>query len=213
MAITSASTRKGKARADPIPSKSQATSSSSDSDSESGSSSSSSESESEEEITPDYLESLLEKARQNVSSAAVSQDTSSGHLGEAEIIQLGNGEAEQYAIHSRSCQYLLQDGQLTFFMVHTRKLPTLDPGVLPDPYITPGATRRDAPARVRDLDAEQAEASSSALNSLPTPPVRPPSPSSRLTKKQQKAVRSHASRSTQAMSLCCSSILIHVMYS
>lgn len=78
-----------------------------------------------------------------------------------------------------------------YLFVCPRKLPALDPGVLLDPYITPGATRRDAPARVRDLDAERAESSSSALNSLPAPPVRPPSPSSKLTKKQQKAVRLH----------------------
>lgn len=199
MAVASRSTKGN----NPIPSTSMPASSDSDSDSESGSSSSSSEPESDEEITQDYLETLLEKARQNIANAAASKSqapTSLTRHGEEEIIRLGDEDPEQYAIFLMY-MYLSLDAQRMCLFVCPRKLPALDPGVLLDPYITPGATRRDAPARVRDLDAERAESSSSALNSLPAPPVRPPSPSSRLTKKQQKAVRRHIYCLTRAVTI------------
>ena len=66
------------------------TSSNSNSDSDSNSpEDTESESDSEDEITPEYLESLLEKARQNVAST-------SSKFNEEDIIKLGGGSKEEY---------------------------------------------------------------------------------------------------------------------
>jgi hypothetical protein len=79
---------------------------------------------------------------------------------------------------------------LAWFSSHSRSLPPLDPGTLPNSYITLGKTLNDAPLAVRDLDAERVMESSSSL-SAPAPPVPPPELTKSgkpLTKKEKKAV-------------------------
>lgn len=67
----------------------------------------------------------------------------------------------------------------------SRKLPLLDPGVLPKTYFTLSATHQEASSLTHDLDAERAERSTASLIA-PAPPVQPdPDP---LTKKEKKAV-------------------------
>ena len=85
---------KGKEILDPQNSRKTGSNTSSNSNSNSDSDSNSSEdteseSDSEDEITPEYLESLLEKARQNVAST-------SSKFNEEEIIKLGGGSKEEY---------------------------------------------------------------------------------------------------------------------
>jgi len=76
-----------------------------------------------------------------------------------------------------------------------RQLPRLNPGKLPDSYITLGAAWRDGPSAVRDLDAERTEKLSSTL-AVPAPPIPPPELTNSgkpLTKKEKKSVGySHA---------------------
>ncbi|KAI0055866.1 Fcf2-domain-containing protein [Artomyces pyxidatus] len=175
MSLTAMQKGKGKALLPLVddPSNNQATashssssSSSSDSSGSDSDSDSDSESVSDEEVTQEYLESLLEKARQNAAAASrpqISQEDGA----EEEIIHLGDPESEQ------------------------KKLPTLDPGILPEPYIILGPTRRDAPTAIRDLDAERAAQSTSSL-STPTPPLPPPEITKSgvpLTRREKKALK------------------------
>jgi hypothetical protein len=79
---------------------------------------------------------------------------------------------------------------LAWFSFHSRSLPPLDPGTLPNSYITLGKTLNDAPLAVRDLDAERVMESSLSL-STPAPPAPPPELTKSgkpLTKKEKKAV-------------------------
>lgn len=83
---------KGKGKAIPEPTSSTSSSSGSGSGSESSSSEDTeSESDSEDEITPEYLESLLQKARQNVASTSRKSN-------EEEVIKLGGGSKEGYVL-------------------------------------------------------------------------------------------------------------------
>ncbi|KAI0042480.1 Fcf2-domain-containing protein [Auriscalpium vulgare] len=165
---------KGKGKAMPEDREHEQSSSSSSSGSEPNSSSESdsdssddSASDSEEDITPEYLESLLDKARQNAAGSASTSNppARSGFLSlEEDIIDLGGAD---------------------------RQLPALDPGTLPKSYITLGATRRDGPSQVRDLGAEQAVQSASNLLA-PAPPPAPPALTKSgvpLTKKERKAMK------------------------
>ena len=154
------------------------------SESESDSDTDSSEDDDENEISPEYLDSLLEKARASI--AAKAAQTTSIHQGNAledDVIRLDDPESEL------PCVFLF------FFLnpwssYHFRHLPPLDPGALPPSYITFGKTPYDAPSAIRDLDAERAMESSSSL-SVPAPPVPPPELTESgkpLTKKEKKAV-------------------------
>lgn len=152
---------------------SESSESDSDSDSDSSSDSESDESDgrgsgsenSDDEVSQEFLDSLLEKARQNLTAEA---DTA-GSGGEEEVIKLGGGEdlSEQH-------------------------LPPLDPGQLPTPYIELSEDAQAGPSkvRVRDLDIEEAE----KVTASKTPDVPAPPPSARplgkpLTKKEQKALK------------------------
>ncbi|KAH8104818.1 Fcf2 pre-rRNA processing-domain-containing protein [Cristinia sonorae] len=167
---------KGKARAmapsssphRQLPSKSGSSSSSSsgsDSDSDSDSSS-----DSDEEISQEYLNSFLEKARQN--AIARQQEKISGDVvrldveEEEEVIQLEGGKAEQ-------------------------SLPRLDPGLLPPSYFELGESRKAGPSKVRDLDAERAEKVTSTITAPEKPIVSKPvaKDGKPLTKKQIKVVK------------------------
>ncbi|KIK91892.1 hypothetical protein PAXRUDRAFT_26888 [Paxillus rubicundulus Ve08.2h10] len=146
--------------------------SSSDSSSDSGSSDSSSDSDPEEDITPEYLQSLLDKARQNVREEArrakmLQEEKQAAGFGEEEIIKVGGEEEED------------------------KPLPPMDPGALPSPYFEFGTTRHEAPSSVRDPDISRAEAASSSV-SVPRPPEDPNAGWRQLTKKQRKAVRTYA---------------------
>lgn len=81
---------KGKGKAIPEPTSSASSSSGSGSES-SSSEDTESESDSEDEITPEYLESLLQKARQNVASTSRKSN-------EEEVIKLGGGSKEGYVL-------------------------------------------------------------------------------------------------------------------
>ncbi|KAA1469753.1 Fcf2-domain-containing protein [Dentipellis sp. KUC8613] len=171
MPLTSADKGKGKAVAPPEDVHESTSESESDSEIASSSNSSSSDSESEDsgdEITEEYLESLLEKARKRViekkkAGTVVVDETQSA---EEDILMLGDAASEQ------------------------QKLPPLDPGTTKS-YITFGATRRDGPSSLQDPDAEQAEQSTSALVA-PAPPLPPPEltrSGKPLTKKEKKALK------------------------
>ncbi|KZP33516.1 Fcf2-domain-containing protein [Athelia psychrophila] len=140
------------------------------SDSESGSeetyssaASSDSDSDSEDEITPEYLEALLQKAR--LSAAAAQLKLHDAGSQEEEIINLGSSVQES--------------------------LPALDPGKLPPAYIELGKSRRDGPSLIRDPDVERAVLASSSYD-VPAPPAPPPELTKSgkpLTKKEKKALK------------------------
>jgi hypothetical protein len=139
-------------------------------------SNSSSESKSEEEdssedednVSREYLDSLLEKARRSIASKATQKTvTNKGDILEEDMIGL--------------------DGPETGL----KSLPPLDPGTLPPSYITLGKTLNDAPLAVRDLDAERVMELASSL-AAPAPPAPPPELTKSgkpLTKKEKKALK------------------------
>ncbi|KAF8194243.1 Fcf2 pre-rRNA processing-domain-containing protein [Pholiota molesta] len=139
------------------------TSNSSSSESES----SSDDSESEDEITQDYLDSLLKKAMQNAE--------------EAEKLLQTPLEEEN---HEEEVITLADETQVP--------IPSLDPGKLPAPYITLGASRFDGPSAFRDPEVERT-AKATASTSAPTPPIPPEELTKSgkpLTKKEKKELRS-----------------------
>ncbi|KAJ6512184.1 Fcf2 pre-rRNA processing-domain-containing protein [Mycena vitilis] len=98
----------------------------------------------EPEITPEYLKSLLDQARENARAA--------------KRLQQSEGPQEEEDI-------LVLDAKPS-------KIPRLDPGVLPRPYITLGKRKGD-PSFLRDPDVELAEKASSS-HVVPAPPIPPP---------------------------------------
>jgi len=178
--MTYSTQQKGKGRllpSEPVEdtdfSKSPSLSSASSSSSSSSCSSSESESDSadsseDEEISQEYLDSLLEKARKSIAAkAAQNPAAKNGNTLAEDTIDLDDPGSE------------------------LKSLPPLDPGSLPQPYITLGERPNDAPSAIRDLDAERAMKASSSI-SAPTPPVPPPelTRSGRpLTKKEKKALK------------------------
>ncbi|EKM51997.1 uncharacterized protein PHACADRAFT_177413 [Phanerochaete carnosa HHB-10118-sp] len=120
----------------------------------------------DEELSQEFLESLLDKARQNMSAKA---QTALSSGGEEEVIQLGGTDD------------LVED-----------RLPLLDPGKLPAPYIELPDDSQAGPSkvRVRDLDTEQAEKiTASKIPDVPAPPPSARPVGQPLTKKEQKALR------------------------
>ncbi|TBU47395.1 Fcf2-domain-containing protein [Dichomitus squalens] len=181
MAVTALEKGKGRARpedleADEIEQTSAASASSADSDS-SGSdsdsdspddfSSSGSDSNSEDDVTPEFLESLLTQARQNVRAKAKQL---AGGGGEEEFIQLGGDEG---------------DNDTT-----AKPLPPLDTGSLPASYITLPETRGAGPSKLRDPDVEHVQkvASSIQVPAAPAPPELTKD-GKKLTKKERKQMK------------------------
>ncbi|KAF8208848.1 Fcf2 pre-rRNA processing-domain-containing protein [Mycena galopus ATCC 62051] len=116
----------------------------------------------EPEITPEYLQSLLDQARENARAAKRLQQPSEDSP-EDDVIVL---QAEP------------------------KKLPRLDPGVLPRPYFTLGKRKID-PSVLRDPEVELAEKASSSYV-VPAPPIPPPELTKSgkpLTKKERKALK------------------------
>ncbi|KAJ7505412.1 Fcf2 pre-rRNA processing-domain-containing protein [Mycena galericulata] len=119
--------------------------------------------DSEPEITAEYLESLLNKARENARAAKQLSQQSEGPQEEEDVIVL---QAEP------------------------AKIPPLDPGVLPRPYFTLGKRKTD-PSTMRDPDVELAEKASSSYV-VPAPPIPPPEltkSGNPLTKRERKALK------------------------
>ncbi|KAJ7784669.1 Fcf2 pre-rRNA processing-domain-containing protein [Mycena metata] len=117
----------------------------------------------EPEITTEYLQSLLNQARENARAAKRLQQQSEVPLEEDDVIIL---QAEP------------------------AKIPRLDPGVLPKPYFTLGKRRGD-PSIIRDPDVELAEKASSSYV-VPAPPIPPPELTKSgkpLTKRERKALK------------------------
>ncbi|KAG6376952.1 hypothetical protein JVT61DRAFT_986 [Boletus reticuloceps] len=132
----------------------------------------STDSDSEEVITPEYLQSLLDKARQNVREEAqrvkmLREEGEMHAFGEQDIIQIGEGDEAK------------EEQQ--------QPLPPLDPGVLPPPYFEFGNARHQAPTSVRDPDVAHTEVASSSM-SIPAPPEDPNADWKQLTKKAAKGV-------------------------
>jgi hypothetical protein len=174
--LTSTKNDKGKCREVEIEQQTESLSSSgsSSSDTDSSESLSDSDSESEDElITPDYLESLLQKARQNAATRTreASQEGAGGQ--EEEVIKLPPEPQQGYARQSLFIP--------SSYQVFHRPLPSLNPGKLPPAYFDLGATRYER-SSIRDPDVEQITRD----YATPTPPVPPTG--TRLTKKEQKAV-------------------------
>ncbi|KAI0923251.1 hypothetical protein AcV5_007433 [Taiwanofungus camphoratus] len=146
-------------------------SSSSDSDADTTSSDfDSSESDSDEEITQEFLDSLLDKARRNATLIAhggygneVAEDAQ-----EEEVIQLDEGTKPE-----------------------ERPLPLLDTGSLPTPYMKLAESRKAGPSTIRDLDLERVEQAASSLTA-PAVSIRPPAltkSAKPLTKREKKALK------------------------
>ncbi|KAG6827420.1 hypothetical protein H0H92_011868 [Tricholoma furcatifolium] len=149
MALSTTPSRKGKEKAVELPLSASSSTSSSESERSSDSSDSDlSDSDSDDPVTPEYLESLLNKARQNYAAAAAKEDASTSFTREEEVIGLEEDASQ-------------------------KPLPPLDPGVLPPSYFELGATRTDGPSSMRDPDVESAEKASSS-RSVPAPPMAPP---------------------------------------
>ncbi|KAI0662267.1 hypothetical protein C8Q70DRAFT_636015 [Cubamyces menziesii] len=149
-----------------------------DSDSsDSGSSSSESEedsdsdSDSEEDVTPEFLESLLAKARQNATRTATKQ-VASGN-GEEEFIQLNSDDEDENGKKKEP------------------PLPPLDTGSLPSPYITLPDSRAAGPSRLRDPDVEHVQKAASSISApaVPPPPPELTADGKRLTKKEVKKMK------------------------
>ncbi|ESK95048.1 deoxynucleotidyltransferase terminal-interacting protein 2 [Moniliophthora roreri MCA 2997] len=137
-------------------------SSSSSSDSDSDSNTSDTDSDESEIITEEYLESLLQKARQKLAS---------------------NSKNPAYGGHEEEVLALEKDS--------TTPLPELDPGTVPTPYFTLGKGRNEGPSSLRDPEIERVETSTSSLD-MPAPPVPPPELTKSgkpFTKKQKKELR------------------------
>ncbi|KAN0127335.1 Fcf2 domain containing protein [Lactarius tabidus] len=123
-------------------------------------------SEDEDEITQEYLDSLLEKARASIAEKAA-KNTPAKDTSEEDVIRLDDLDSE------------------------FKGLPPLDPGTLPPSYITFGESPLDAPSAIRDLDVERVMESSSS-RSVPAPPRPPPELTKSgkpLTKKEKKALK------------------------
>ncbi|KAH0831923.1 hypothetical protein J3R83DRAFT_12806 [Lanmaoa asiatica] len=130
---------------------------------------STSDSDTEEEVTPEYLQSLLDKARRNAREEArrvkmLQEEKETDGFGEEEIIKISDREEEE------------------------KPLPPLDPGVLPPPYFEFDKARHQAPTSVRDPDVTHAEAASSSA-SVPAPPEDLNADWKQLTRKQRKALK------------------------
>ncbi|KII86872.1 hypothetical protein PLICRDRAFT_125670 [Plicaturopsis crispa FD-325 SS-3] len=162
--MSPASLNKGKGKATPPVSRSRSRSESgSDSDSESSASASDSGSDSESDVAaPEYLESLLDKAR----AAARAKKASERPDGEEEVITLGAG-------------------------LENEELPPLKPGSLPPAYFDFGDSRHAGPSSIRDPDilVAQKVASSIAEPSAPIPPPELMKSGKTLTKKEKKALK------------------------
>ncbi|KAJ7758490.1 Fcf2 pre-rRNA processing-domain-containing protein [Mycena maculata] len=120
-------------------------------------------SDSEPEVTPEYLESLLNKARENARVAKQSSQPSEDPQDEDDVIVLQKEPA---------------------------KIPALDPGVLPRPYFTLEKRKSD-PYTMRDPDVELAEKVSSSYV-VPAPPIPPPELTKSgkpLTKRERKELK------------------------
>ncbi|KAL5482812.1 FCF2 [Sanghuangporus weigelae] len=162
-----------------LPAKSIVSSSSSASESESDSSSSSSissESESDSdsefgEISQEYLNSLLEKAKEDLRTKAQEKGKGKGRaFGEEEDeIRLGDEQDED----------------------DSKELPQLEPGNLPPGYFDFKDSDAKKPPELRDIDAERLDgiaSSSSAPAALPAPPELGKD-GRKLTKKEKKQLK------------------------
>ncbi|KAJ7254377.1 Fcf2 pre-rRNA processing-domain-containing protein [Mycena haematopus] len=117
---------------------------------------------SEPEITPEYLQSLLNQARENARAAKRLQQPS-------------EDPAEE---------------DILILQAEPPKLPRLDPGVLPRPYFILGKHKSD-PSLLRDPQVELAEKASSSYV-VPAPPIPPAELTKfgkPLTKRERKALR------------------------
>jgi len=73
----------------------------------------------------------------------------------------------------------------------TRRLPKLDPGVLPSPYFIFDKSGKSRPSLIRDAEVEKLEQRSSSLH-VPAPPIPPPELTKSgkpLTRKERKALK------------------------
>ncbi|KAF9468555.1 Fcf2 pre-rRNA processing-domain-containing protein [Collybia nuda] len=140
-------------------------SSSDSTSSASGSDSDSEVSDLDSDITPEFLTSLLEKARKNAITTTLKvQD----HEKEDEVDMIKLGDESNEA-----------------------PLPSLNPGKLPPPYFTLFESPLEGPSSMRDPGAELAEKASSSRD-FPAPPIPPPellTNGKPLTKKQKKALK------------------------
>jgi len=142
-------------------------SNSSENDSDSSASDSESSESDSEEVTQEFLDSLLAKARQNAAAKARSSNGSPTGAQEDEIRLDSHNDLDE------------------------KQLPPLNPGNLPSPYIQLSESRKAGPSAVRDLDVEQVQriAASRNIPAAPTPPVEHTAAGKSLTKKERKALK------------------------
>lgn len=136
-------------------------------------------SDSDPEITQEYLQSLLDKARSKArESANLKKALRENAFGVGEdVVKLDGDDSERYFMSWRLFDHVSE--------FRYRSLPPLDPGELPPAYFE-FAKDRDAPATIRDPDVERAEAATSKTD-VPAPPPNPMATGKFLTKKQRKA--------------------------
>ncbi|KAI5120769.1 hypothetical protein M0805_004732 [Coniferiporia weirii] len=155
-------------------------SSSSDSSSDSDASSSDPDSDSDSdldsefgEVSQEYLDSLLEKARASMRAKAGGKGKEKEAFG-ADEIRLENGRNEFPA-----------DGEL----------PQLDPGKLPPGYFDFDAnSNQETPPVLRDVEAEKLEAASTSVPAAPLPPPELARDGKMLTKKERKAQKQKSAK-------------------
>ncbi|KAJ7696073.1 Fcf2 pre-rRNA processing-domain-containing protein [Mycena rosella] len=116
--------------------------------------------DSEPDVTPEYLDSLLKEARDKARAAKQLQ------------------------------QQTEEEDDVIVLQAEPGKIPSLNPGVLPQPYFILDK-RRGGPSSIRDPDVELAEKASSSYV-VPAPPIPPPELTKSgkpLTKRERKELK------------------------
>ena len=161
-------------------------------DSESDSSSSENESSDYDSdfapADPAFLESLLEKAKENMATELAQKKK--GMFSEQEEIRLDDGIEEVNDDLNECVNNMFTSAFTVAEWRSFSHLPRLDPGPLPPRYIEWEKNKKAGPSRVRDIDTDRLEkaARSVSVPALP-PPATVKKDGSKLTRKERKTVR------------------------
>ncbi|KAH9949888.1 Fcf2 pre-rRNA processing-domain-containing protein [Amylocystis lapponica] len=175
MALTASQKGKGISTSSERPPSEHESSSSSDSNSDS-----SSDSDNDEQLTQKHLEDLLRQARAHVQTARRQQPP-----------KRRRSSSTERRIPRTGAHHLHESRHPLTVPPPSSPLPPLDPGALPAPYLTFGATRHAGPSQVHDPEVARAEQASAAL-AVPTAPASPPSLTNSgkpQTKRERKALK------------------------
>lgn len=149
------------------------------------------DSDTEEDVSQEFLDGLLEKAKKNLEALAAAKRSASLPEGEAEdVLMLDMNKPDELSPAIRIMCLLI--AMLSILLLY-RSIPRLDPGPsLPLPYFKLGEDRKRAPTLVRDPDTERVDklaSTSSIAKTLPPPAELSKKTGLPLTKAEKKAVR------------------------